>query len=385
MRVLFASHLYPNQAQPLLGVFVAELAAALSREPDVDLDVFAPVAWNPIAQRQPEVRTRHSEGGINVAHPRRLPVPTALAGIRWMTYVAALQNEFPRAKWDVVHSHWIDPDAMAVSQSPRTAQARLVATIHGHAAIGLGLKGRKSPNLGPALRRMDHIIAVSSELRSILIDEFGVVPERVSVRFNGIDPAKFRFQELTEVRQKLGLPLNRRILLHVARLSPEKRHRILLDALERCPIRDFEVHLLGEGPLRGEIEDEIRRRNLGTRVFLRGGVAHDQLPDWFAAADVFCLSSAHEGCPVVIHEALACGAPVVATRVGAVPDLVEARDGVLCERENPEALAVALQAVWSQGWDRRAIAIRGSIHTWDAVARDLVRLYQGLIEANEVG
>jgi glycosyltransferase involved in cell wall biosynthesis len=382
MRVLFASHLFPNPAQPLFGVFVAELAAALSREAGVNLDVFAPVAWHPFAQERFEARTPHSERGFNIAHPRRLPVPAALAGIRWMTYVAALQNAFPGAKWDVVHSHWIDPDAMAVAKSPRTAQARLVATIHGHAAIGLGLKGRKSPHIGPALRRMDHVIAVSGELRSILINEFGVVPERVSVRYNGIDPAKFRFQEITEVRRKLGLPLNRRILLHVARLSPEKRHRVLLDALERCPIRDFEVHLLGEGPLRCEIEDEIQRRNLGTRVFLRGGVAHDQLPDWFAAADVFCLSSAHEGCPVVIHEALACGAPVVATRVGSVPELVGARDGVLCECENPEALAGALSSAWSRDWHRREIAARGSVHSWAAVATGLKKLYEELIRGD---
>jgi len=382
MKVLFASHLYPNPVSPLYGVFVAELAAALSSE--LAVDVFAPVAWRPFDAQQRKIGAVRRERGLTVAHPRRMPVPGALASIRWMTYAAALKSSFQGVNWDIVHSHWIDPDAMAVAQSPRTARARLVATIHGHAAIGLGLKGRKSPNLGPALRRMDHVVAVSSELRSILIDEFGVESNRVSVRFNGIDPAKFRYQEMAKARQKLGLPLNRRILLHVARLSTEKRHRVLLEALDLCQVRDFEIHLLGEGPLRGEIEAEISRRHLEDRVFLHGGVAHDRLPDWFAAADVFCLSSAHEGCPVVIHEALACGVPVVSTRVGAVPDLVGSGDGVLCERENPEALAVAFEAVWSQGWDREGIANRGSVHTWNAVAHDLVRLYQGLISGDVV-
>jgi glycosyltransferase involved in cell wall biosynthesis len=225
---------------------------------------------------------------------------------------------------------------------------------------------------------LDHVIAVSNELRSILIDEFAVSADRVSVRFNGIDPAKFHSRDQETARRSLGLASDRRILLHVGRLSIEKRHRFLLEAVARCPVRDFDVYLLGEGPLRREIEEQIKSRGLQDRVTLGGGISHDQLPDWFAAADLFCLSSAHEGCPVVVHEALACGVPVVSTRVGAVPDLVRSDHGVLCEPESPDALANALETAWSRNWDRQGIASYGATHSWDAVAMDLVRLYENL-------
>jgi teichuronic acid biosynthesis glycosyltransferase TuaC len=379
MKVLFASHLHPNPAQPLHGVFVAELAAALASQPGVGVDVFAPVAWSPRSKSAVRIPSLRTERKVTIAHPTRLPIPSQLSKVRWITYAAALQSSFPKTAWDVVHSHWIDPDAMATARSPRTSRSRLVATIHGHATLGLGLKGRKSPNIQTALLRMHHVIAVSSELRSILINEFNIPPQRVSVRLNGIDPAKFRYQDKSEARQRLNLPQDRKILLHVARFSPEKRHLLFLDAIDLCPAKDFQVHLLGEGPLRGEIENEIHRRQLQGRLSLHGGVAHKDLPDWFSASDAFCLSSAHEGCPVVIQEALACGTPVVATRVGAIPDLVSLSDGVLCESEKPEALALALETVWSREWNRQAIAARGSTHTWESVARDLVTLYQTLM------
>jgi glycosyltransferase involved in cell wall biosynthesis len=378
MNVLFASHLFPNPARPLHGVFVAELAAAMASRSDVEVDVFAPVAWQLSNSPGSRIPASRDERGAQVAHPKRWPVPSPLSKFRWMTYASALRNTFPRRTWDVVHSHWMDPDAMAAAHSPRTSRSRLVATIHGHATLGLGLKGRNSPNIRTALLRMDHVVAVSSELRSLLVEDFRIPPERVSVRFNGIDPSRFRYQEKAEARHRLNLPADRKILLHVARFSPEKRHRLLLDALELCPVQDFAVHLVGDGPLRGEIEHEVHRRHLNGRVTFHGGIPHEDLPDWFAAADALCLSSAHEGCPVVIHEALACGTPVVATRVGAVPDLLGTADGVLCTPEDPGALARALQEIWNRAWDRPEIARRGSSHTWQSVADDHVRLYREL-------
>jgi glycosyltransferase involved in cell wall biosynthesis len=225
---------------------------------------------------------------------------------------------------------------------------------------------------------MDHVIAVSSELRDLLVHDFEVSPERISVRFNGIDPKKFSFQDQSQARGRLNLPSQAKILIHVARLSIEKRHTILLQALEQGGQEDFHVYFLGEGPLRAEIEAEVNQRNLQNRVFLKGGIPHGDLPAWFAAADLFCLSSAHEGCPVVIQEALACGTPVVSTRVGAVPDLLASCDGIVCDGESPQALAAALQEAFARRWDRPEIAERGGRRSWTAVADDLLDIYRDL-------
>lgn len=378
MKILFASHLYPHPAAPLQGTFVSELANAMAVH--APLSVIAPVTWLPGSRVGRLVPQRRREGAVEVHHPHRWYFPPPLRHLRWRAHLAALRAAGMDGPWTVIHSHWIDPDAYAVSRWEGSRGALLVATIHGHAALGLGTLGRPSPVIGRALLKMDHVVAVSNELKSILVEEFGLAEDRVSVVFNGVDPRKFCRRDREMARRKLGLPLNRRVVLSVARLSREKRHDLLLDAVSCCPVQDFQVHLIGGGPLAGVVREKIHRAGLENRVFLEGGVAHADLPDWFAAADLFCLSSAHEGCPVVIHEALACGLPMVSTRVGAVPDLLGPEVGVLCSPNDAAALAEALSTALGRSWDPEAIARQGAHHSWDGVSRRLLSLYARLIE-----
>ena len=324
------------------------------------------------------VPRRRREGAVNVFHPRRLAFPPPLRRVRWQAHLAALRAARLPGPWSVVHSHWIDPDAYAVSRWEGARGGLLVATIHGHAALGLGILGRPSHLIRRALHRMDHIVAVSSELKSILTEQFGVREDCVSVCFNGVDTHRFRLLDKEKARRRLGLALNRRLIVNVARLSPEKRHNLLLDAVKECPERSFHLHIIGQGPLSEEIKASIHQAGLENRVFLEGGVPHEHLPDWFAAADLFCLSSAHEGCPVVIHEALACGLPVVSTRVGAVPDLVGNETGLLSEPGDAGALAGALADGLHRSWNCKMISRAGTCHTWDALARHLLKLYHRL-------
>ena len=376
MKILFASHLYPNPAEPLVGTFVAELARAMAAQAAVS--VVAPVTWMPGMRARKGIPTKRREGAVEVFHPRRLACPGPLRNLRWRAHLAALRAAGLTGPWAVIHSHWIDPDAYAVSHWEGSQGALLVATIHGHAGLGLGLHGRPSPLIRKALHRTHHLVAVSSELKIILVGDFGVAAERVSVLSNGMDPARFRLEDRAAARQRLGLPVNRRLVLNVARLSPEKRHDLLIEAVARCPERDFDVRLVGGGALESGLRASIQSAGLQDRIFLQGGIAHDQLPDWYAAADLFCLSSAHEGCPVVILEALACGVPIVSTRVGAVPDLVEAEAGFLSEPGDAMALSQALALGLRRSWDRERIARRGGARTWDAVACQLLGLYQRL-------
>lgn len=380
VKVLLASHLYPHPAAPLQGTFVAEIAHSLAAMAAVS--VVAPITWLPGASVGARVPRSRRDGPVVVHHPRRWFLPPPLRRSRWRAHLAALRSaraEGLEGPWDVIHSHWIDPDAYAVSCWEGRRGAALVATIHGHAAVGFGTRGRPSPVIRRALLRMDHVVVVSEELKTLVVDTFGVAPGRVSVCFNGVDPALFRRQGREEARRRLGLPLNRRVVLNVARLSAEKRQDVLLEAVARCPERDFAVHLVGVGPREAELLGHIRRSGLENRVFLEGGVRHEDLPDWFAAADLFCLSSAHEGCPVVVHEALACGIPVASTRVGAVPDLVGPDCGVLCPPGDARALSGALSTALGRTWDAEAIARQGALHTWDGVGRRLKELYAGLV------
>jgi len=381
MKVLIVSHLFPNRREPLKGVFVLEYARTLARHAAVE--VLAPVPAFPLLRPYREVPAEDHQSGVLVHHPRYLALPGALFHWRWHTYYRSTLRFVRRMglQADIAHVHWVYPDAYAVLKWAGQRGMRVVVTVHGHAAFGWFGPPGQHPLYAGALRRVHHVITVSDEIRGRLAGDFGVEASRITTIHNGVDMGQFGELEREEARRSLGLPLNKRILLAVARLSPEKQLHHLIEAVGLArEEHDLQLHLVGEGPLKAALRERIQALGLGNRVILEGGVPHDRLNDWYRAADLFCLSSAHEGCPVVVHEALACGVPVVSTAVGAVPDVLNAPGyGSLCPPGNVRELSRAISGALRRDWDRKQIAEYGRRFTWDDVVRKSMDVYHRVL------
>lgn len=137
-------------------------------------------------------------------------------------------------------------------------------------------------------------------------------------------------------------------ILCVARLSREKGHLVLLDALADLASQGIETHctLVGDGPLRGRIEARVRELGLEERVKLTGSLPPERVAELYGSASVVVLASFSEGVPVVLMEAMAHGCPVVATRVGGVPELVKhGETGLVVSPGDASELAAALREV----------------------------------------
>src|SRR5262249_21150638 len=151
---------------------------------------------------------------------------------------------------------------------------------------------------------------------------------------NGIDTARFFPVEKSEARKRLNLPGAARIVVCVAALLPVKGHERLLRAFKMLTGRFPNVHLylVGEGPLRVELESQVSSLGLRGAVHLAGSCANERLRDWYSAADVSCLASVREGWPNVILESLGCGTAVVATRIWGTPEILTSGElGILVE------------------------------------------------------
>jgi glycosyltransferase involved in cell wall biosynthesis len=108
------------------------------------------------------------------------------------------------------------------------------------------------------------------------------------------------------------------------------------------------------------------------RVHILGWVPPERLAEVMAMADVFCLASDIEGWPNVVHEALSCGTPVVATHVGAVPEMIPSTDfGLIVPVGDQSALTAALTESLARVWDRAAVAAWGRARGWDRVAEEI--------------
>ena len=203
----------------------------------------------------------------------------------------------------------------------------------------------------------------------------------------GVDLELFR-PVATDLRGRLGLA-DAEVVLYVGRFAPLKNVSLLIEAFARLRIERPRARLVlvGEGALEGRLRSDVRRLGVQDEVLFVGARPLAELPAYYSIADVFALSSSFDNSPNVLLEAMACGVPVVATRVGGVPRYVEdGRTGLLVEAAQPAALAAGLGRVLGEAELRARLIAGGSEQvrngrSWATSARKLLDLYERLILA----
>ena len=200
-----------------------------------------------------------------------------------------------------------------------------------------------------AARWSDHTIACSGAVKQLAIEADGSLPSAVTVvhaageRPRAVDPA-----EVISLRARLGIRPNADVIVLVARVRPEKGHLVLIEAMRMLMnIRSKETHAIfvGAGPYEGAIRQSVREKE-PFRLHMVGHQA-DVAP-WLAIADVVAMPSLVEPFGKVAYEALAAGRPLVASRVGGIPEIVDhGKTGLLVPPNDPKALADALVDVLS--------------------------------------
>lgn len=262
----------------------------------------------------------------------------------------------------------------------RLAGVPLVVTLHCSVGRTLDRAARRPLSvLGPgierrALRRADAVLVLTpSAARTAVAD--GVDPARVHVLPSGYCPELFA-RPTADPLPGVGHPR----VLFAGRLAPQKRP---LDAVAAHALLPDDVHLVvvGDGPLRAEVEAAAAASPARDRVHVVGLVPHDQVPAHLRAADAFVLPSQYEELGSALVEAMAAGLPVVANRVGGIPDLVvDGVTGLLAERGDVEGLAAALKRVVADGQlaaqlSGQACAHVGAAYAWPSLAGRVHEVY----------
>ena len=252
---------------------------------------------------------------------------------------AALRDLCRTFRPDVVHTH--GPRTDVVDRSVASSLGiPTVTTVHGPSMNG-GLKGAVYEAVQRAnYRRFDAVVAVSRALHETTLAG-GVPADRLHLIPNAWGGLRAPLPR-AEARRALGLEPDATVIGWVGRLLNVKGGDVFLNALARLPEPRPSVALIGQG------EEEATLRALATRLGLDGTVRfHTDVVDagrYFSAFDVYVLSSRSEGLPIVLLEAMAARAPIVATAVGGVPEAVGAGEALLVAPEDPAALAQAIGA-----------------------------------------
>lgn len=274
--------------------------------------------------------------GVGVA--TRALVPPLRAYHRERRMVAELLQQ---VRPDVVHVHGYRADVIGAPVARRLGVAT-TSTVHGF--TGGGWKNRLYERLQRrAFRRMDAVVAVSRPLHETLARD-GIPSARLHLVPNAWAPDAAPLPRVA-ARRALGIGGDGVFRIGwVGRTSAEKGADVLIEALPALADVPLAVSIVGDGRERAGLEARAAVLGAADRIDWHGLV-----PDagrHFSAFDAFVLSSRTEGTPIVLFEAMAAGVPVVATRVGGVPDVVSPAEALLVEPEAPRALAAAIRAVW---------------------------------------
>jgi glycosyltransferase involved in cell wall biosynthesis len=268
---------------------------------------------------------------------------------------------------DVILNYWIYPEGYAAAVAGRKLGIPVIL-----GAIGSDLNRIPDPitklKTKRALQRASFVITVSEHLRKQAV-ALGTPAEKVRSILNGCDTSVFHPASRAASRRELGIAADTKLLLYVGRLDLAKGLKELIEALAALRDPEAELVLVGEGPAQPQLEACASMLQVSSQVRFAGVCGSREVAQWMAAANVFCLPSYAEGCPNVIVEALSCGRPTVATRVGGIPELIEDECGILVPPRDAQALAGALKEVLAREWDQDKIALRYQ-RSWEQVAEE---------------
>jgi glycosyltransferase involved in cell wall biosynthesis len=259
-------------------------------------------------------------------------------------------------KVDVVQSHEFTANVYATAGA-RLAGVPIVCTTHGKNYWPYALYRRAAYRW--AARNSRAFVAVSNDLGRFISSTLGIGADRVRIIRNGIDVNVFRpdASARARVRAELGLQESQPLLLACGELTEVKGHEVLIRATQHVVAKrpDVLVAIAGHGPLREHLESLTASLGITSHVRFLG--FRRDVPDLLSAADVFVMPSLSEGLPLAILEAMAVGAPIVATAVGGVPELIRPREtGWLVQPRNEHELASALVEVISDSTSREVVS-----------------------------
>lgn len=393
INLLVFTSLYPNSQRPRHGVFVEERLRHLVGSGRVTATVVAPVPWFPFTHprfgnyaafaRVPEREERY---GISVLHPRYPVIPKLGMNLAPSLMYHAMRPALRKLlaggqRFDLIDAHYFYPDGVAAARLGEDCNKPVVITARGN---DLTLIPQHHLPRRQILRAAKHAAAIVTVARA-LKDEaiaMGVEADKITVLRNGVDLERFRPLDRAAIRAKMAL--DGPVWLAVGHLIERKGVHITLAALAKVP--DATLLIAGDGPEEGMLRRLAERLGIAERVRFLGAIAHDDLCACYNAADAMVLASSREGMPNVVLESLACGTPVVATRVHGTPEVVTSKEaGELMDERSPEALVRAWSALRTRTPDHAATRKFAERLGWTPVVEAQCALYARVLAARQAG
>ncbi|MFC2023753.1 glycosyltransferase [Chloroflexota bacterium] len=387
MRVCFVTTAFPRWLGDGQAAFVWEAVRAIARQ-GIDVRV--------IAMHSPGLPIRERMEGIEIVRPRywwpeswEMLRREGAAGLpaTWQKYPQARLQILPfflvhtvaAARYarscDVVHAEWTLSGAAALA-SRWLHQRPVMVTLQGSDIFQVTRHRLGAWLTRSVLRRCDRISALSNALRDSTAAS-GVPADRVQIIPNGVDTRSF-VPPQEDSRES--------IILYVGTFIKRKGLTYLLEAFRDVLAAHpkYRLVLIGEGPQSPDLRRHAESLGVAEHVSFIEFLPQEQVKEWMQRAKVFVLPSLEEGMGVVLLEAMACGTPLVASRVDGIKDVVVPDVGILVPPADVRSLSEAICSLLGERdeWERMSQSARElavSRYDWDKIARQYVELYRSMV------
>ena len=362
-----------------MNVYVRQLASALGNM-GMEIDIFTrehPDVVNRIETIGPNVRVIHIAAGDTEAHVGELyaHLPAFLKQLNAFREEEGLE-------YDVVHSHywlssWVGRELSQAMGVPHLVTFHTLGLIKMQSRAGEVEQLERPVVEAEVMASADRIIAFSPHERDAMARLYGADAAKVSLVPCGVDLSVFRPLDQKAVRDRLGLN-GEKILLYVGRVEPLKGLDLLVETAAQMDSEDGVRVIVVGADVNGDREmDRVKllakERDLEGQIDFVGQVDHKELPLYYNAADVCVVPSYYESFGLVALESMACGTPVVATRVGGLSTIIQhGRTGYLKPWRCPDAFANSVEMIISSDGLQQSMGTAARKHAegmgWDTIA-----------------
>jgi len=385
LNILTFSTLYPNAVEPHHGIFTETSLCQQLRHYDVHSIVVAPVPLFPLRARMfgryaGYARVPHEEvrKDVRVLHPRYLHLPgIGMYVAPWSLFHAArraIDGLLAQGhSFEVIDAHYFYPDGVAAIMLGRHYGVPVIISALGSDITLLPRHAWPRRLIRQSAEQAHAMISVCEDLRQNMI-RLGLPGDRIHALRNGVDLELFYPEPYAAARTALGI--DGFTLLSVGHLIERKGHDKVIAALPRLP--DVRLVIVGDGPERNQLIDLCRRLGVQDRVRFAGLLDQQQLRTCYSAADALVLASNREGWANVLLEAMACGAPALASDVGGTAEVVRGHAaGILLQDNSAAGVVDAVRRLRENPPSREATCAHARQHSWHATTYAQLKLFAG--------
>ena len=317
------------------------------------------------------IEDQHNWQGMQVLRPHLPPRPAPLYNLALRFWLKRFLRTNPV---DVIHVHGLRP-------LPSTGSLDIPVIFTNHTSGFLRRLDKGSGELRKLRKRMDHlahVLAPSEELCEASRKVGYTGP--VTFIANGVDTERFK-PSASALRGEWGIETNEVVVLLARRLVDKNGVIVFADAVKALSTLPVRLVFAGDGPERGRVEDILRGNGMMERALFLGNVDNQRMPDIYNAADISVLPSFMEATSITGLESMATGLPLVGTRVGGIPALIDdGETGLLVEPGDPDGLGKAIRSLVEQPALRQAYGKAGrekavAHFSWRRIAKRTADIY----------